>query len=961
MKANLNWSAPAPGVPPDANVFSYSIGAKGFFLFALLFALVEAVLLFLRAWYTADPTTRITQIPEGTFFALAAQLDWRFLSRSRVRIAVNPEGIWRLRGSKTTFLPWSDMAGVRANDRSQRLELTDRRGVVSIDVDYQIGGFNRLRAFILSHTTEQAQLQRTGMSVFHHTSEYKIVYSVAAALLFFFAWQFQHHPGIAIFPPLVLGIFLLFMILREPTSVVIGRDGIEIHYIGFQRDIPFNSISAVDLNDRRYRGNVWAGVLITTNKGSRIRLTRFREGSVALYEAIQNARKSGVAPATAYASSSSQPAASDAPQLASNPVVPPPPLSSTAAPNPYSPAAGQYTAAQPARRPISGRAGLALAAVVLTLLAMFGGLGKTKAGKALGEALASRVPSGTSGPAYPKHNGPVARLSDLQGSGTVYLVQMGAHARPYSLAEFAQWLHSKYAIDVRVLPPMSIDPSAWDARRHQFVAEQLYAQIKSSHADLARNPEAFLIGFTDFDMYSVNNMWSSTFTQRDHLRTAIISSDGMGDTAWQHAHLPSSATADRFRERMHRILLKDVAVLYWHLPVNSDPSSLLHDPLDPDLPTDDIYASDLDPALSPAGQRIYEPCAYFTYSDKEGTAPLPGPVVRECNNLQDPVQDESVEVFEVLLRFGALLDKHTDVYRPDTIPVEFQRITGGGGYGKRPFGISGSDNYDEVLGSADNIHIFMESGDGSHIDMIRFPEWLPLLPLVKYVGGESAMAWVPGLRGGSYQHVWQYQMAWHALPYEQYDLHYFNGATKTFLPCGKVPGLDCMLVDYHDSQGRELKIDRDSLRRLSRVTSPNGSWVGVATDVNRSILAVDDSLGRTVLYSYDTAHNLASVTYPSGEVYHYTCDDMHHIVAVAVSADARSEPGIVLRDEYQNQMLTKITLPNGGSYTFDYGSSGPTKIDHVTIHTPDARTFNLNIGDHWTTVHEVPAPLAAAR
>ena len=676
-----------------------------------------------------------------------------------------------------------------------------------------------------------------------------------------------------------------------------------------------------------------------------------------LYEALQAARKSGAALGTAYVSASSQTAAQNALQPASNPGVPSPDFSSPVALNPSSPTAVQHAAAQPVRRPISGRAGLALAAVILTLFAMFGGLGKTKTGKALGEALAIRVP----GPAYPQHNGSVARLSDLQGNGTVYLVQMGAHAQPYSLPEFAQWLHSKYAIDVQVLPPMAIDPSAWDAKRHQFVAEQLYAQIKGQHADLARNPKAFLIGFTDFDMYSVNNMWGSTFTQRDHLRTAIISSDGMGDTAWQHNHLPASAAADRFRNRMRRILLKDVAMLYWHLPVNDDPSSLLHDPLDPDLPTDDIYESDLDPALSPAGERIYEPCAYFTYSDKDGTVPLPGPLVRECNSIQDPMQDESVEVFEVLLRFGALLDKHTDVYLPDTIPVEFQRTTGGGGYGKRPFGISGSDNYDEVLGSADNIHIFMESGDGTHINMIRVPEWLPLLPLVKYVGGQSVVVWVPSLRGGSYQHVWQYQMAWHVLPYEQYDLHRFNGGTETFLPCGEVPGLDCMLIDYHDSQGRELKIDRDGMRRLSRVTSPNGSWVGVATDANRSIHAVDDSLGRTVLYSYDTAHNLASVTYPSAEVYHYTCDDMQHIVSVAVSADAQSEPGVVLGNEYRNEMLTKMTLPDGGAYTFDYDSSDRMKIHHAAVHTPDGRIFKLDIGDHWTTVHEILASATVAR
>lgn len=950
MKSDINLATPSAGIPADATVFRFSGSATWFFLVALIMALTEATLLLIHAWYTADPTTRITQIPEGVFFALVAELNWRFLRRSRARVAVNSAGIWRKQGGNTVFLPWNDMASVRANDAQQRLELTDRRGVEPIFIDYQIGDFERLRAYILSHTPEQAQLERQGLNVFHHSTGNKIIYAVVAALLFVFAWQAQHHSGQLLFVPVVLGVVMLFMVLREPASLVIGHESIGIRYLGYQRDIPFNSIADVALSDVRYRGNVWAGVLVTTRSGSRIRLSRFREGSIALYEALQSARNLAGTTAPAIAA---QPPLTNAQLTQSTSPIGAPLSSPSSGPVPLGPSAAMsspYAPTRGASRPAARRLGIAFAAVVFTALAMFAGLGRTKAGKALSEAIASRMQSA---PSYPKHAGPVAQLSQLRGNGTVYIVQMGDHTRPYSLVDFAEWLRGKYAIDVQILPDMAIDSSAWDAKRRQFVAEQLYAQIKQHHADLAANPNAYLIGFTDGDMYSVNNLWSSTFTQRDHLRAAIISSDGMGDTSWQSTHLAAAAASERFRERMRRILLKDVAVLYWHLPLNDDPSSVLHDPLDPDLPADDIYESDLDPALGAKGERVYDPCVYFTYSEKQGFAPLPGPVVRACSDIENPIEDESVEVVEVYLRYGLLIDKHTDIYLPDTIPIEFQRAIRDGNYGRRPFGVSGSDYYDEVLGSADNIHVFEESGDGTHVNMIRVPEWLPILPLVKYVGGEKTLAWVPGARGGSYRTVWQYQLAWHALPYEQYDLQRFNGEVKTFLPCGEAPGLDCMLVDYHDSQGRELKIDRDSLRRLTRVTSPNGSWVGVATDNDRRILAIDDSRGRTVLYSYDAAHNLAGVTYPSGQIYQYTYDDTQHILSVAVSADAHSEPRIVLRNEYQDKMLTKMTLPDGVQYTFDYDSTNRVMVHHATIRAPDGRTFKVDIGDPWATVHEI--------
>ena len=931
MNVKINGTTSAPGIPQDAEVFRFSLGSTWLPLIAMLTTLAEATLLFAQAWNTADPTTRLTQIPEGIFYVLLVELNFRLLRRSFVRVAVNSEGIWQRRGRSTVFIAWNDLADVRANDAQQLLELTDVRKVVSISVGYQIGNFERLRAYILSRHSAQTQRKHPGTSVFHHSLGNQIVYAIVAVLLFFSAWHMQHNLGFPFSLCLVAGVLMVFLVLREPTTLTVGHDGITLQYLIFQSDIAFSSIAAVDFRDVRYRGNVWAGVRITMHRGARIRLSRFREGSLAIYEALQEARKAATPTLDAALS----------PSIA-------PPLDASIAP--------PLSISTRRTHPLALRSvGFAFVAIVVALLGMFGGLGHTRVGKALSEAMADRTQTA---PYYPPHRGPIAQPNQLQGSGTVYLVQMGSHTQSYSLADFAHWLHDKYEIDVQVLPAMAIDPSAWDAGRHQFVAEQLYAQLKQDHPDLALNSNAFLIGFTDADMYSVNQMWSSSFTQRDGLRAAVISSDGMGDTLWQRAHLPASAAIDRFRDRMRRILLKDVAILYWHLPLSNDPTSLLHNPLDPDIPTEDIYQSDLDPALNRAGLTVDEPCVYFTYSDKSGMALLPGSVVRGCGDIQNPMQDESVEVFEVDLRLGLLIDKHTDLYLPDTIPIEFQRVTRDGGYGDEPFGISGSDNYDQLLGSADNIHVSVESAD-YQVDLIRAPEWLSVLPLIKYVGGDRERAWIPSVHGGAYQTVWQYQLAWHALPYEHYDLHRFNGDTKTFLPCGDAPGLDCTLVDVHDSQGRELKIDRDTLRRLVRITSPSGSWVSVGTESDRRIRAVYDSRGRTVLYGYDQARNLTSVTYPSGEVYRYTYGNEQHILAVSVGADASSEPHIVLRNQYQDKMITKMTLPGDSVFTFDYNSTDGLKVNQAIIHTPDGRLFNVGIGDNWATVRETATPSSA--
>jgi hypothetical protein len=130
------------------------------------------------------------------------------------------------------------------------------------------------------------------------------------------------------------------------------------------------------------------------------------------------------------------------------------------------------------------------------------------------------------------HGGPVARREELKGSGRIYLVQMGDHRDPYSLDDLARWLHAKYALDVRVLPPTPIHPFAWNASRGQYVAESVYAQLKWDHPDLALDPDAYLIGFTDSDIYTTTAPWSAIYSQRDWRRAAVISSNGLQDTGF---------------------------------------------------------------------------------------------------------------------------------------------------------------------------------------------------------------------------------------------------------------------------------------------------------------------------------------------------------------------------------------------------------------------------------------------
>jgi YD repeat-containing protein len=526
-----------------------------------------------------------------------------------------------------------------------------------------------------------------------------------------------------------------------------------------------------------------------------------------------------------------------------------------------------------------------------------------------------------------RHDGLIAGINELTGNGHIYLVQIGPHTAPYGLDGFAQWLHSKYGLQVQILPPMQFDRSAWDPERKQYVAQLLNEQIKREHSDLAADPSAYLIGFTDASMYHVGTSWRFTFTLRDFQRTAVISSNGIEDSWWQRFRVDDGDVNERLQARLRRILLKDLAILFWHLPLNNDPTSVLQNDLDPNIPAEDIFESDLDPARTKGGQSEGEPCVFFSYSAKDGIRVLPGTFIRTCSDKNLPEHDTSVELIEVDLRLGLLIDKHTDFNLPDVIPIEFQRATRDGWSFSNAFGISGTHNYDEYLYSGDNIRVAVIYADGWRDNLVRVPRWGIPLAFAKYVDTDYS---------GRY-----YEMRWHAGPFEHYDLKRFDGVVKTFLPCaGKA---FCYLTGVRNGRGEELKFDRDGSRKLTQLTSPNKSWLQLSYGSGGRVAAIGDSQGRVVRYGYDERGQLVSVTYPSGEVYLYAYDGTQHLLTFSVAQNAVAVPRVLLTNEYVNGMIARQTLADGATCTYNYHRVKDGSIDAARVRTSDGKIFDVQM------------------
>ncbi len=540
------------------------------------------------------------------------------------------------------------------------------------------------------------------------------------------------------------------------------------------------------------------------------------------------------------------------------------------------------------------------------------------------------------------HDSPVVSLDQLHGNGRIYLAQMGPHKAPYSLDKLAEWLRSKYHLDVQILPPMKLDHAAWNPTRKQYVAEMLCEQLKREHPDLAADPNAYLIGLTDADMFSAEYSWKFSHTQRDSKRAAVISAARLQDSFFDQLGVSAQVPVENLEARLRRFLLKDIARLYWRLPVNENPSSLLQRFLPPDLPTEDIRVADLDPGRGKWGRAEGDPCVVLRYTPKEGIRPTSGDLIQTCPDKDFPVHDESPETFVLSLRYGVLLDRHTDFYLPDSAPIEFERVTREGWRSPIAFGVSGIHNYDKYLASHDDMaHIQVIQPEGNWLLLRRDPRWLPVLDLVKYVDTNYS---------GNY-----YELRHHLTPFENFSLTRYDGQVETYLPCDDK--VLCYETGYRNRDGKELVFKRDAQRRLTRLTSPAGEWISLSYGPTNHITEITDSRGRKVEYGYDDRNRLVTVTYPSGEIYSYTYDDSQRLLTFSVAGDANSIPQLVLRNYYRGGRLAKQELAGGRvyHYTYDPPEADAENVDSALVTTNDGTTFKVRFGGDISTVWELPS------
>jgi len=155
-----------------------------------------------------------------------------------------------------------------------------------------------------------------------------------------------------------------------------------------------------------------------------------------------------------------------------------------------------------------------------------------------------------------------------------YFVPLGNFSSP-ATAELATYYKRKFGIGIVCLPAIPLDASTFDGHRHQLIAEDLIELIKRTYPKLAEDDDAVVIGLTDSDMYIREKTWQYAFSYWVDWRFAVVSNARMNP-----ANLGRPASAELLNTRFRKMVMKNIGILYYQLPPNSNPKSVLYNSID---------------------------------------------------------------------------------------------------------------------------------------------------------------------------------------------------------------------------------------------------------------------------------------------------------------------------------------------------------------------------------------------
>ena len=150
----------------------------------------------------------------------------------------------------------------------------------------------------------------------------------------------------------------------------------------------------------------------------------------------------------------------------------------------------------------------------------------------------------------------------------VYLASIGPFPTEL-IAELATVIEGRHDLDVQVLAPSTLEARAFDADRDQYVSEDLIEGLIRAYPKQPTEDGSVVIGLLAEDVHIRSREdWSWAFGMRHKAGYAVVSTARMGSL--------SEPVDPIVVSRLRKMVLRNIGVLYYGLPLNDDPLSVLY-------------------------------------------------------------------------------------------------------------------------------------------------------------------------------------------------------------------------------------------------------------------------------------------------------------------------------------------------------------------------------------------------